>query len=84
MESIADVLVVAIVFGAILGGGIVKLILNHRKEVRALEISERNTMSQEEQESLKKQIGELKRRVEVLERIVTDSKYQLEKEIASL
>ncbi|EJG0042794.1 TPA: nitrite reductase [Vibrio parahaemolyticus] len=84
MESIADVLVVAIVFGAIFGGGIVKLILNHRKEVRALDISERNTMSQEEQESLKKQIGELKRRVEVLERIVTDSKYQLEKEIASL
>ncbi|CAI2321867.1 MULTISPECIES: hypothetical protein [Vibrio] len=84
MESIADVLVVAIVFGAIFGGGIVKLILNHRKEVRALEISERNTMSQEEQESLKKQISELKRRVEVLERIVTDSKYQLEKEIASL
>ncbi|EGQ8485434.1 nitrite reductase [Vibrio parahaemolyticus] len=84
MESIADVLVVAIVFGAIFGGGIVKLILNHRKEVRALEISERNTMSQEEQESLKMQIGELKRRVEVLERIVTDSKYQLEKEIASL
>ncbi|EOK5708179.1 nitrite reductase [Vibrio parahaemolyticus] len=84
MESIADVLVVAIVFGAIFGGGIVKLILNHRKEVRALEISERNTMSQKEQESLKKQIGELKRRVEVLERIVTDSKYQLEKEIASL
>ncbi|HCH1719690.1 TPA: nitrite reductase [Vibrio parahaemolyticus] len=84
MESIADVLVVAIVFGAIFGGGIVKLILNHRKEVRALEISERNMMSQEEQESLKKQIGELKRRVEVLERIVTDSKYQLEKEIASL
>ncbi|HCM0790701.1 TPA: nitrite reductase [Vibrio parahaemolyticus] len=84
MESIADVLVVAIVFGAIFGGGIVKLILNHRKEVRVLEISERNTMSQEEQESLKKQIGELKRRVEVLERIVTDSKYQLEKEIASL
>ncbi|EHK4782749.1 nitrite reductase [Vibrio parahaemolyticus] len=84
MESIADVLVVAIVFGAIFGGGIVKLILNHRKEVRALEISERNTMSQEEQESLKKQIGELKRRVEVLEKIVTDSKYQLEKEIASL
>ncbi|HHC6534865.1 TPA: nitrite reductase [Vibrio parahaemolyticus] len=84
MESIADVLVVAIVFGAIFGGGIVKLILNHRKEVRALEISERNTMSQEEQESLKKQIGELKRRIEVLERIVTDSKYQLEKEIASL
>ncbi len=84
MESIADVLVVAIVFGAIFGGGIVKLILNHRKEVRALEISERNTMSQEEQESLKKQIGELKRRVEVLETIVTDSKYQLEKEIASL
>ncbi|MDF5491036.1 nitrite reductase, partial [Vibrio parahaemolyticus] len=34
--------------------------------------------------NLNKQIGDLKRRVEVLERIVTDNKYQLEKEIASL
>ncbi|NMT17771.1 nitrite reductase, partial [Vibrio parahaemolyticus] len=47
-------------------------------------ISERNTMSREEQDNLNKQIGDLKRRVEVLERIVTDNKYQLEKEIASL
>ncbi|ASI94942.1 MULTISPECIES: hypothetical protein [Vibrio] len=80
----ADVLIVAIVFGAIFGGGIVKLILNHRKEVRALEISERNQMSQEERDGLNKQVAELKQRVEVLERIVTDNKYQLDKEIASL
>lgn len=80
----ADVLIVAIVFGAIFGGGIVKLILNHRKEVRALEISERNQMSQEERDVLNKQVAELKQRVEVLERIVTDNKYQLDKEIASL
>ncbi|AQM70671.1 nitrite reductase [Vibrio owensii] len=80
----ADVLIVAIVFGAIFGGGIVKLILNHRKEVRALEISERKQMNKEERDGLNKQIEDLKQRVEVLERIVTDNKYQLDKEIASL
>ena len=80
----ADVLIVAIVFGAIFGGGIVKLILNHRKEVRALEISERNQMNQEERDGLNKQVEDLKQRVEVLERIVTDNRYQLDKEIASL
>ncbi|MFN1533701.1 MULTISPECIES: nitrite reductase [Vibrio] len=80
----ADVLIVAIVFGAIFGGGIVKLVLNHRKEVKALEISERNQMSEEERNGLNKQVAELKQRVEVLERIVTDNKYQLDKEIASL
>ncbi|AEX24321.1 nitrite reductase [Vibrio natriegens] len=84
MESVADVLVVAIVFGSLFGGGIVKLILNHKKELRALEVSERNAMSQEDQDNLKKQVVELKQRVEVLEKIVTDSKYQLDKEIASL
>ncbi|MEE3876698.1 MULTISPECIES: nitrite reductase [Vibrio] len=84
MESVADVLVVAIVFGSLFGGGIVKLILNHKKELRALEVSERNAMSQEDQDNLKKQVMELKQRVEVLEKIVTDSKYQLDKEIASL
>ncbi|YCO02199.1 nitrite reductase [Vibrio sp. VNB-15] len=80
----ADVLIVAIVFSAIFGGGIVKLVLNHRKEVKALEISERNQMSEEERDGLNKQVAELKQRVEVLERIVTDNKYQLDKEIASL
>lgn len=80
----ADVLIVAIVFGAIFGGGIVKLILNHRKEVRALEISERKQINKEERDGLNKQIEDLKQRVEVLERIVTDNKYQLDKEIASL
>ncbi|MGR5444147.1 nitrite reductase [Vibrio jasicida] len=80
----ADVLIVAIVFSAIFGGGIVKLVLNHRKDVKALEISERNQMSEEERNGLNKQVAELKQRVEVLERIVTDNKYQLDKEIASL
>ena len=84
MESFADVLVVAIVFGSLFGGGIIKLVLNHKKELRALEVSERNAMSQEDQDNLKKEVVELKRRVEVLEKIVTDSKYQLDKEIASL
>ncbi len=84
MESFADVLVVAIVFGSLFGGGIIKLVLNHKKELRALEVSERSAMSKEVQVSLTKQVDELKQRVEVLEKIVTDSKYQLDKEIASL
>ncbi|RDX37143.1 nitrite reductase [Vibrio campbellii] len=79
-----EVATIAIIFGAIFGGGIVKLILNHRKEVRALEISERNQMNQEERDGLNKQVEDLKQRVEVLERIVTDNRYQLDKEIASL
>ncbi|AIV08969.1 MULTISPECIES: hypothetical protein [Vibrio] len=79
-----EVATIAIIFGAIFGGGIVKLILNHRKEVKALEISERKLMNQEERDGLNKQIDDLKQRVEVLERIVTDNKYQLDKEIASL
>ncbi|MGR5236012.1 nitrite reductase [Vibrio alfacsensis] len=79
-----DVLIVLIVFGAIFGGGIIKLVLNHQKEVKALEISERNQMAKEERDSLKNQVEDLKQRVEVLERIVTDNKYQLDKEIASL
>ena len=79
-----EVATIAIIFGAIFGGGIVKLILNHRKEVRALEISERNQMGQEERDGLNKQVEDLKQRVEVLERIVTDNRYQLDKEIASL
>ena len=79
-----EVLTVAIIFGAIFGGGIVKLVLNHRKEVKALEISERKQMNQEERDNLNKQVEDLKQRVEILERIVTDNKYQLDKEIASL
>lgn len=41
-------------------------------------------MNKEERDGLNKQIEDLKQRVEVLERIVTDNKYQLDKEIASL
>ena len=41
-------------------------------------------MSQEERDGLNKQVEDLKQRVEVLERIVTDNRYQLDKEIASL
>ena len=79
-----EVLTVAIIFGAIFGGGIVKLVLNHRKEVKALEISERKQINQDERDNLNKQVEDLKQRVEILERIVTDNKYQLDKEIASL
>ncbi|AXY03057.1 MULTISPECIES: nitrite reductase [Vibrio] len=79
-----DVLIVFIVFGAIFGGGIVNMVLKHRKDVKALEVSERNQLSTQERDALKKQVAALTERVEVLERIVTDRKYQLDREIASL
>ncbi|WP_159652997.1 nitrite reductase [Vibrio atypicus] len=79
-----DVLIIAIIFGAIFGGRIVKLILDHRKELKELEISESSKLSQNEQDRLNLKIDELKQRVEVLEKIVTDSKYHIDKEIASL
>lgn len=79
-----DVLIVAIIFGALFGGRIIKHILDHRKEVKELELAERNQHSHQEKDALQQQVNELKKRVEVLERIVTDNKYQIEKEIASL
>tara|TARA_Y100001960_G_C14732219_1_gene858227 strand:+ start:213 stop:458 length:246 start_codon:yes stop_codon:yes gene_type:complete len=79
-----DVLIVAIIFGALFGGRIIKLVLDHRKEVKKLEIKERSQLNTQDKDALQHQVEDLKHRVEVLERIVTDNKYQIEKEIASL
>lgn len=78
------VLIVAIIFAAVFGGRMLKMVLNHRKEIKKLELSERSQRDHIQTEQLLKQVEQLGERVEVLERIVTDQKYHLEKEIASL
>lgn len=78
------VMIIAIIFGAVFGGRMLKMVLNHRKEIKRLEISQQSQLDHKQKEQLIEQVKHLSERVEVLERIVTDQKYQLDKEIASL
>lgn len=78
------VMIIAIIFGAVFGGRMLKMVLNHRKEIKQLEISQQSQLDHKQKEQLIEQVKHLSARVEVLERIVTDQKYQLDKEIASL
>ncbi|MFB9218009.1 nitrite reductase [Vibrio sinaloensis] len=78
------VMIIAIIFGAVFGGRMLKMVLNHRKEIKQLEISQQSQLDHKQKEQLIEQVKHLSERVEVLERIVTDQKYQLDKEIASL
>ncbi|EHK8996942.1 nitrite reductase [Vibrio vulnificus] len=84
MEQLGDILIVLIIFTAIFGSGMLKIILNHREKVKALELTKTEGASADVQREMQQQIDKLTKRVIVLEKIVTDQKYQLEKEIASL
>ncbi|ASJ40642.1 hypothetical protein [Vibrio vulnificus] len=84
MEQLGDILIVLIIFTAIFGSGMLKIVLNHREKVKALELTKTEGASADVQREMQQQIDKLTKRVIVLEKIVTDQKYQLEKEIASL
>ncbi|EHU4916119.1 nitrite reductase [Vibrio vulnificus] len=84
MEQLGDILIVLIIFTAIFGSGMLKIVLNHREKVKALELTKTEGASADVQREMQQQIEKLTKRVIVLEKIVTDQKYQLEKEIASL
>lgn len=84
MEEAGNVLIVLIIFTAIFGSGMLKIFLNHREKVKALELSQLESSTSNTQKEMQQQIDKLTQRVIVLEKIVTDQKYQLEKEIASL
>ncbi|RZP96319.1 nitrite reductase [Vibrio vulnificus] len=84
MEQLGDILIVLIIFTAIFGSGMLKIVLNHREKVKALELTKAEGASADVQREMQQQIDKLTKRVIVLEKIVTDQKYQLEKEIASL
>ncbi|MGR3304644.1 nitrite reductase [Vibrio vulnificus] len=84
MEQLGDILIVLIIFTAIFGSGMLKIVLNHREKVKALELTKTEAASADVQREMQQQIDKLTQRIIVLEKIVTDQKYQLEKEIASL
>ncbi|HFQ5566414.1 TPA: nitrite reductase [Vibrio vulnificus] len=84
MEQLGDILIVLIIFTAIFGSGMLKIVLNHREKVKALELTKTEGASVDVQREMQQQIDKLTQRIIVLEKIVTDQKYQLEKEIASL
>ncbi|NVC63062.1 nitrite reductase [Vibrio sp. 05-20-BW147] len=84
MEEVGNVLIVLIIFTAIFGSGMLKIFLNHREKVKALELTKSEGEATKAQQAMQQQIDKLTQRVIVLEKIVTDQKYQLEKEIASL
>ncbi|EGQ9302138.1 nitrite reductase [Vibrio vulnificus] len=84
MEQLGDILIVLIIFTAIFGSGMLKIFLNHREKVKALELTKSEGEVAQTQQAMQQQIDKLTKRVIVLEKIVTDQKYQLEKEIASL
>lgn len=71
--NVTAVAVVAIIFGCTLG--LVSMILKHRGQSHT---------SSEDNKQLQGEIAQLKERVATLEKIVTDSKYQLNKEFDSL
>lgn len=68
--------VTAIAIVAIIGWVIVEITNTGRKK--------RSEMSDKEKEEMQKEISNLKSRIEVLEKIVTDEKYDLKKQFKDL
>lgn len=71
--NVTAVAIIGIIFGCTIT--MVRMILDHRSKSK---------LTSEDNGQLKAEIQQLKERVATLERIVTDSKYQLNKEFDSL
>jgi len=84
MESLSDVLVVLIIFGAIFGRGLIRTYGEHKEKQTKLQLESGNQEWNQDKQAMQKQMDELTERVQILEKIVTDPKYNLEREISSL
>ncbi|USE03600.1 nitrite reductase [Vibrio sp. SCSIO 43133] len=80
----SEVLVVLIIFGAIFGRGMLRTFFSHREKMRAIELEKAMEGAEGLNSELVQQIKSLSERVEVLEKIITDEKYQLDRKIANL
>ncbi len=80
MESIFWIILVICLFG----GSILRVFFNHREKMKRIELAEAKVMQDETQEKLLDEVKKLNMRIEVLEKIVTDGKYELDKKIANL
>ncbi|WP_234496637.1 nitrite reductase [Vibrio maritimus] len=80
----AEVLIVLIIFGAIFGRGLLRSFYSHREKMRAIELHNSSADTKRENSELLEKVDKLSERVEVLEKIITDEKYQLDRKIANL
>ncbi|USD62370.1 nitrite reductase [Vibrio sp. SCSIO 43140] len=80
----AEVLIVLIIFGAIFGRGLLRSFYSHREKMRAIELHNSSADSKRENSELLEKLDKLSERVEVLEKIITDEKYHLDRKIANL
>ncbi|KFA97953.1 nitrite reductase [Vibrio mediterranei] len=80
----SEVLVVLIIFGAIFGRGMLRTFFAHREKMRSIELEKAIEGADDVNSELVQQIKSLSKRVEVLEKIITDEKYQLDRKIANL
>ena len=80
----AEVLIVLIIFGAIFGRGLLRSFYRHREKMRAIELHNSSADSKRENSELLEKLDKLSERVEVLEKIITDEKYHLDRKIANL
>ncbi|GMQ48579.1 nitrite reductase [Vibrio sp. 10N] len=79
-----EVLVVLIIFGAIFGRGMIRTFATHREKMRVIELENASSETERANSELLEKVERLSERVEVLEKIVTDEKYQLDRKIANL
>lgn len=80
----AEVLIVLIIFGAIFGRGLLRSFYSHREKMRAIELHNSSADTKRENSELLEKVDKLSERVEVLEKIITDEKHQLDRKIANL
>ncbi|MGX9521955.1 nitrite reductase [Vibrio mediterranei] len=80
----SEVLVVLIIFGAIFGRAMLRTFFAHREKMRAIELEKAMEGAEGLNSELVQQIKSLSERVEVLEKIITNEKYQLDRKIANL
>ncbi|MGR5095616.1 nitrite reductase [Vibrio maritimus] len=80
----AEVLIVLIIFSAIFGRGLLRSFYSHREKMRAIELHNSSADTKRENSELLEKVDKLSERVEVLEKIITDEKYQLDRKIANL
>ncbi|SON51823.1 nitrite reductase [Vibrio tapetis] len=84
MEALSEVLVVLIIFGAIFGKGLIRTYGEHKEKQSKLRFESGNQEWQKDKRVMQEQLNELTERVQVLEKIVTDPKHNLDREISSL
>ncbi len=80
----SEVLIILIIFGAIFGKGIVRTYFSHREKILAIEMANNNAKAKGLNRELLNSVESLSERIEVLEKIITDEKYKLDRKIANL